>query len=279
MARETKQDKAQQDKHRLWLGLEQAAMQKPPYRYNLDEPIDRRRSGWIVSFTDLMAIMLAFFVLIFSMSAPTVEEWQIVARSFDAQYQKLADQLSGHEGPSEAANITRDAGAAGHDLDYIQALLEGRLQTLPDMYQGRVFIARAPDRLTIYAPDIIRFERGSTDLPPQAADILGRLATILKGFDNRIMIVGQASLLEMTEPPKAENAPAQEAAQRYPHILSFNRALTVARLMQGGGYDKTPIVAGLGSDRKANLPDAFSDGQKDIFLRRADIVILKERES
>ncbi|MFP5516203.1 MAG: flagellar motor protein MotB, partial [Alphaproteobacteria bacterium] len=40
----------------------------------------QRKTLWLISFTDLISLMLAFFVLMYSMSEPEAERWTRLAK-------------------------------------------------------------------------------------------------------------------------------------------------------------------------------------------------------
>ena len=46
---------------------------------------EARKTIWLVSFTDLMSLLLAFFVLMFSMSEPQVQRWARMAQGLSAR--------------------------------------------------------------------------------------------------------------------------------------------------------------------------------------------------
>jgi hypothetical protein len=76
---------------------------------------------WLISFTDVIALMLTFFVLMYAMSDPEPEKWDkkigITAQA-EAQFSGARNEA----GNSEGINLNRINYAAAENLDYLQAL-------------------------------------------------------------------------------------------------------------------------------------------------------------
>lgn len=227
--------------------------------YHPEQPFDRRRrAGWILSFTDLMAILLSFFVLLFSMSSPSQSEWQVISGAFGDGFNKLERQLVGYAGPNDALNISLSRDESGQDLDYVQTVLEGLLTRLPQDIAKDITITRYKDRIVIFAPVLLRFDGNSATLSPQAKAMISRFAQILKAFDNSIEILGRMS-----------NEDMKEAS----YDLALDRAIVVARYLTTRGLSQNPTVLALAQDEDSgnaqNIPE---------IEQRVDIVILRERK-
>jgi chemotaxis protein MotB len=229
--------------------------------YHPDQPMDRRRrSGWIISFTDLMAILLSFFVLLFSMVAPSKNEWGMIAGSFEDEFKKLERQLTGYAGVDPATNINLLNEAAGENLDYVQTVLEGLLTRLPQETAKDIRISRQSDRIIIFAPVLLAFNKESAALSPNAQNMITRFAQILKSFDNKIEIVGQTAFDE---------------GGANPQYLALQRAINVAQEFKRHGLKHNPVVLALGTQ---SAPKVTAQNQElSTVQQRVDIIILRER--
>jgi chemotaxis protein MotB len=226
--------------------------------YHPDLPIDRRRrAGWIVSFTDLMAILLSFFVLLFSMMSPSQNEWGMIAGSFEEEFKKLERQLKGYAGTDSATNIDLSSKNEGENLDYIQTVLEGLLTRLPLDVAKDIKISRQRDRIVIFAPALLSFEQESAVLPDKARQTIMRFGKILKSFSNQIEIVGQVS--------SRENS----------HELAIKRAIAVANEFKRNGFRGNPTVLAMGLQGAPSYAQIYPD--LDVVQQRVDIIILKEQ--
>jgi hypothetical protein len=87
----------------------------------VDNSGEASKPMWLLSFTDVMALMLTFFVLLYSMSDPEPEKWEQkigITTHATAEY-------SGNRnfaGASEGENINRLSYAEAQNIDYLQAL-------------------------------------------------------------------------------------------------------------------------------------------------------------
>lgn len=120
---------------------------------------------WMITFADLLSLLLAFFVLLYATTSADQQRWQ-------ARIAPIAKFLSGEEidhkpavGPATPAATTD----AVKDLGYIRALLEG-LTTGTPAFAG-ASVARGPHEVTLRAPRAADSDDGRAAL----ARILGAL--------------------------------------------------------------------------------------------------------
>lgn len=256
-------------------------------KYNLDDPLDRRQISWVLMFTDLMALMLTFFVLLFSMSSPKLDYWDEVTAStaIEQDVPQAQEQMDGFTGPDQGQNIVASNLSQGHNLTYVRTILEGLIARLPEIYREQIKITDLDDRLVIYAPTHWAFAEASTDLQDSGQALLTRMATLFEGLDNQIMIVGHASERELRVANLGETQSASSASNEVqnnpqqlvtPHLLALQRALTTSRLMQEFGYEHPIYLMGAGSGRANMMGDDFTDVQSAELIQRIDIVILEQ---
>lgn len=241
---------------------------------DMDSGMDRRRRViWIVSFTDLMAILLSFFVLMYSMSSPHVLKWTQLDRSLDQQYGGLREKMQGYAGPSDADLIITPQTVKGLDLSYVDSVLQQATQQLPWEIAAQIRLYHAGDRVILSAPSVLSFDAGSDAVKPKADYFLRMMAPILDALENKIVLVGHvASAAEEAGEDAEVNQQIAGAFQR-----SVNRAHHIAKRMKAYGYHKNIGILGSGNARFANLPQEFTQESARAFARRVDIVILKDK--
>jgi chemotaxis protein MotB len=74
-------------------------------------------SAWLVSFTDVMALMLTFFVLLFAMSHPKEEEWDEFTDTVQENFNRFNGQVL-NRGQQDAINIEKVNWSKALDLNY-----------------------------------------------------------------------------------------------------------------------------------------------------------------
>jgi len=183
------------------------------------------KSIWLISFTDLMCLMLAFFVLAFSMSEPVRERWQALASSFSAR------QIEGRSGA--VFNISMLNPRSPINLDYLGTLLGGQFSRDPDL--KAVEAARQDDRVVIGLPDNLLFEPGQAAFSERGRQALFLLGGVLGHISNRIEVLGHAEVEAV--PPEGE---------RDPWELSLSRAVAVGTALHQAGYQRHLAVRAVG---------------------------------
>ena len=175
------------------------------------------KSIWLISFTDLMCLMLAFFVLAFSMSEPVKERWQALASSFSAR------QIEGRAGA--VFNISMLNTRSPINLDYLGTVLGVQFSRDPDLKGGEA--VRQVDRVVIGLPDNLLFEPGQAAFSERGRRALFLLGGVLGQISNRIEVLGHA---------EAEAVPAE--GERDPWELALSRAVAVGTALHQAGYQR-----------------------------------------
>lgn len=222
----------------------------------------RRRGGdsagaWMVTFTDLVALLLTFFVMIFAMSSVKTEDWENLTQSLRSQLNSVAGQTVAS--PSMRMDVPSPERVPGADLDYLAELLGGHLSETSTLADAR--LRRGEDRLFVSLPADLLFVTGAFSLTPQAADAVFQLGGVLRNVPNALAVVGHA------DPRKPQSA--------YPSNweLSLLRAQAVAAALREGGVDGRIRARGQGDSRYAELPDADGQAERFALARRVDLVI------
>ncbi|WP_119459773.1 OmpA/MotB family protein [Rhodospirillaceae bacterium SYSU D60014] len=227
-------------------------------------PAPRRRSGvWLITFTDLVALMLAFFVMLFSMSTLDEAKWRQFAGI------PSPDRIEAEHGPPRAAaarNIALAEIDHGRDLDYLATLLTGQLAAEPRLADA--ILRRHDDRIVISLPDGLLFKPNGATPIDQADAPLFALGGILRNLPNRIEIEGHT---DPNPPDRRRYASNWE--------LSLLRAQAVSAALQRAGYSRPMTVRGYGASRFELLSPRLEELRRNVLARRVDIVIHEAAEA
>lgn len=235
--------------------LEQPAL--PPARRLGFRIAGEASQAWMVTFTDLVALMLTFFVMLYAMSQLEEQRWQNLVDSLALNL----NSVSARQVTAPQVSLTLDSAkeSPGTDLDYLMTLLAAQLPSDPVL--GQAILRRQNDRLVLSLPGDLLFDAGSNAPWEQASSAASALAALLLRLGNRIEVAGHAD----PRPTGADFASNWE--------LSLARAEAFARLLQAGGYDLPILVRGYGDGRFAQLSSALGESQRLSFARRVDVVI------
>ncbi len=226
---------------------------------DLLEGRSRRDSAgaWMVTFTDLVALLLTFFVMIFAMSSVKTADWSSLTESLRRHLNSVAGQPVAS--PSMRMDVPSPDRVPGADLDYLAELLAGHLGETPALADAR--LRRGEDRLFVSLPADLLFAAGDFTLTSNAADAVFQLGGVLRNMPNALAVVGHAD-------PRAPQS-------AYPSNweLSLLRAQAVAAALRQGGVDGRIRARGHGDSRYAELPARSDEAARFALARRVDLVI------
>lgn len=212
---------------------------------NVDaRPVQSARTPWLVTIVDLVTLLLAFFVLMFSMSHVETKKYAALAKSYGEAFNPIG--VAGKPGPM--IRMPKIANVSGDDLGYLEAVLKAAFAgtaTLKD-----VQFQRTSQYLILSLPVDGVFAPGSGSFSDSAKVPVFDLGGVLSNLKNRIAVVGTAV---MDQP---ENS---AAAWR----LAVARAQSMADALKTAGYDQPVTVLGRGGE---NTDVAAAIGRIDILI-------------
>ncbi|NLY86717.1 MAG: flagellar motor protein MotB [Tissierellia bacterium] len=217
---------------------------------------------WLTTYSDMVTLLLCFFVLLFSFSNIDAEKFRSIMSSFRGG----TGVLSGGTSLDIPFNLTEDDLDVEIELEELLAQLEEYTNTLG--LGDRIIIQPEERGLVIRFMDNVFFDSGSAEIKEEAFEILDSVAEILnrEEFKNRhIKVEGHTD----TDPIVR--------ASRYETNweLSAARATNVLRyLVEVGSIDGNRISSsGYAYYRNIAPNDTPENKAKN---RRVDIVILKD---
>ncbi len=219
---------------------------------------------WLITFTDVMALMLTFFVLLYSMSAPQEEEWNEITNGLQNQFTKTfaAEMQSGAQ---DAVNIDKIDFSKAQSLSYLESVIANAIARNEKLKDITMIPQR--DALIISVPDRLLFETGEANVSDGGKETLFALGGALTRIRNRIEVIGH------TDPRPAEPS---DKGYNSNWALSLARAGAVSAMLESGGYQKPMTIRGLSSARYGDLSKDVSDEERLSYARRVDIVVMKD---
>jgi chemotaxis protein MotB len=218
---------------------------------------------WLITFTDVMALMLTFFVLLYAMSNPREEDWVKVSASLGSHFTKEYSRPY-NQGSQDAVSIDKIPQSKALDLGYLEGLMT---RLLEENKIENVMIFKNHDRLIISLPSELLFESGSAQVKLEGKKTIFAIAGVLSRIRNRIEVVGH------TDP-----APVTSSTARYRTNwqLSVARSANVASVLRELGYGREFTVRGLSSGRYDDIPDTVDANKRYDMARRVDIVLMRD---
>jgi chemotaxis protein MotB len=214
--------------------------------------------AWLLTFTDLVSLMLTFFVLLFSMSNVKVGEWQNIIDSLSRTLKPSPEKAIKVQ--TATFNIGTIFRRKAIDLNYLSSVIEEGINDIELLADTQVMLLE--DRLVIALPGDLLFQPGSAEMTERARGAIFVIGGILRNIGNEIGVNGH------TDP-----TPPSGGAYASNWELSTGRAAAVANALRATGYEDDIIAFGYADSRYLQLPDAAEE-QRRSLARRVDIVIL-----
>ncbi|MEO9902844.1 flagellar motor protein MotB [Nisaea sp.] len=236
------------------------------YRTSRRGGSETRQGGtWMVTFVDLVSLLLAFFVLLFSMTSPDAPQWEAFTASLRSTFSADSEKRSREALMPESVE-TEDPGT-GVNLGYLRRLLEVAMSR--DAVLQNATIIEKNGRLILSMASDVFFQPGAAAMQPSGEEALFDLAVALSRIDNRIDIVGHTDPRPFTSP---------SGSFRSNWDLSLARALSVADTLQRFGYRKPIEVRGAADGKFGEIDSSLPLEDRYRRARRVDLVIYHERD-
>ncbi|MDD6304050.1 MAG: flagellar motor protein MotB [Lachnospiraceae bacterium] len=216
------------------------------------EPEAKPAAGWITTFSDLMNLLLCFFVLLFSMSTVDAEKFQMVIASLQSSLSVMpAGSMSIGEGEmvgngiSQLPNIDvyfetssgEDGDSQGGKTDESetetdvaeqykeQALAESEQmaeqieqQIATNGLQNQVEVDFNAEYVKLTLNGAILFDSAKANIREDAQPLIAKIGTILESYDSNVIEIEGHT----------DNVPIHSSKYENNNVLSMYRALSVA---------------------------------------------------
>jgi chemotaxis protein MotB len=196
--------------------------------------------AWLITFTDLVALMLTFFVLLFAMSQLDQQKWQSLVESLTSHLNSVEKSDSTKLAADYQVEVPIAPPAA--DLDYLEPILREHLAADPALADRELH--RVATGLSLSFSELLLFAGGTARLTPQGGKAVFALGGVLRNLHNAVDV-------EVHGGPSAPTVADWQTA--------LARAAAVTRLLAESGY-AGPILA-------RSLPDDGGATRIDVVIR------------
>lgn len=242
----------------------------------------RSRHPWLITFADLLLVMLVLFVLMFSYSKTDIQKFKSVVHSFQSHSNLYRGSAPADQDDPASDDIDEDAGdeetTVSKDLeDQLAEMIarEERIQEILDFVDAyakehglkeKMTVSPTAKGIEVVLPEIMLFPSGQADLLDEAIVFLDDMAPLLAEISNPIEVEGHT-----------DNRPISTV--RFPSNwdLSTARANEVIRyLIEEHGLDPKRFKAvGYGEHQ----PIASNDTEQGKSQNRRVVMVITNEES
>ncbi len=259
-----------EDKSKQEGGEEGFSLSPPP-----EEPKKQKAGApeWMCTFSDMVTLLMCFFVLLFAMSTTQQETYKELVQSLRSALGAQAvpeagtrEGLTMHAVPSEEPTENQQIDELGGmiEKEMEEIVSEVRELVLFNKLGGEVSVTKTEEGIVITMSDLLLFSEGGTKLSDKGYDILKKVAEVLSKLAYHVKIKGHT-----------DSSPIASAVYPSNWELSSARASMVVRLLVDNGVPPQYISA----EGYAHYhPVATNDTAKGRALNRR-VEIVYERDS
>lgn len=216
--------------------------------------------AWMTTFSDLMSLLLTFFILLFSMSSISADKFDNIASSF----QSVLSGSGGDsilEGKESIIELSQEYMKNKEMYDKVSNYLDhGELGS-------NVSVNMNAKGVFVEMKEAILFEPGSASLKPEGIEVLQQLEGLINDFNNDLVIEGYTDDVPMSSPRFPTNWELSTArAVSVVRYLSEVEDVDPERLSAVGYGEYRPMVPNDSVENRANN-------------RRVNILIIFDEES
>ena len=217
--------------------------------------------GWILIFTDMVALLLSFFVMLFSMSAVPVNEWETTIDILEEALNLTSEE---EKDPTEDYNISSVLlERARTNVNYLLPIIEPKIKQDEIIKDSPIILL--DDRIVISLSGDLLFASGKAELTEKGRKALFNLGGVLRNIRNTIGVYGYS-----------EDEKFDRDKYSSDWELSLARAVSVANELKRAGYMEEILSFGYGGARSFRLANVSKDRRQSLS-RRVDIVIMSIR--
>ncbi len=221
-----------------------------------DENLDR----WLLTYADLITLLLALFIVLYSMSRIDARKFEKVSTALNSVLAGSPTILSGKAGALPFSERMRLRNL--HQLRELERAISKYVTA--NKLEPEIETILNENDLILHISESAFFEAGKADIKPKAKEFLQALSKMLSDLPNEIRVEGHT-----------DNVPIRTKQFPSNWELSVTRATNVVRFfVEQCGYDPQKIAAlGFGEYRPRFPNDTPQNRRRN---RRTDIVIIND---
>ncbi len=208
------------------------------------------RERWLVSYADFITLLFAFFVVMYSVSSVNEGKYKVLSDTlegiFNAPRRAVQPVAKPDASPSRTGHVPMDQivnpiAKAPHNQEGIEKRRSAELKSIANQFAAKFDALMSKGLVTVHSSDqwievslrnSLLFGSGEAEPHYDAFPVLDKIASILRGHDNAVLVEGFT-----------DNMPIK--TNRYPSNweLSASRAATIVRLLSSEGVDPERMAA------------------------------------
>ncbi len=225
----------------------------------------RGAPGWMVTFGDMMSLLLTFFVLLLSYSTMDLEKFQMLLQSIKVGFGQMSATAISEPTIPQFGDNEESESATDEESDYLAMKIEEAIDQAD--VASVVELTREEAGILVRIRGSVLFAPGSADLRGESESFLRRFGGLLLEFPHHILVSGHTD-----DTPLSTTGPFPSNWE-----LSSSRASAVVRfLIDQTGLSATRFAAiGYGSSRPVVANDSPENRMRN---RRVEFLLVNQEE-
>ena len=245
----------------------------PEPEENLDDEIEfdieetRSIPPWVITFADMVTLLMVFFILLFAIGTIEQEKWRQLKESLREALGADAIEEMGTRQGLEVIKTQVDEQTV-HAVDEVGAMVNREMEDIiseveefvfKNKLSGEVRVSSDERGAVITISDVVLFPAGSADMTPKGRATLRQVFDVLKQFNYNVKVEGHT-----------DNTPIHTL--RYPSNweLSASRAAEVAHMLIDDGYPPERLSVEGFAEFRPKVPNTGPENR--AINRRIEVV-------
>lgn len=163
------------------------------------KPHEQKHDRWLVSYADLVTVLFAFFVVMYSISSVNDDKYKTLLSSLEKSFSSPAKTQTNMAQTESTAQIESTTQTRSNPLpSKTEAELLLRTQTAkhiaqdlaPYIKKNLIEVTHYPRRIEVEMKSQLLFNSAQATLTPPALPVLKQLATLIRTLSNKIQVEG-----------------------------------------------------------------------------------------
>lgn len=225
---------------------------------------------WIITFADMVTLLMVFFILLFAIGTVEKEKWRDVKESLrEALGADAIEEMGTRQGLDVVKQVQIQVDEKTvHAVDEVGAMVNREMEDIiseveefvfKNKLSGEVRVSSDPRGAVITISDVVLFPPGSAEMTSQGRKTLRQVFDVLKQFHYNVKIEGHT-----------DNTPIHTL--RYPSNweLSAFRASEVAHMMIDDGFPPERLSVEGFAEFRPKVPNTSAENR--AINRRIEVV-------
>ncbi len=208
---------------------------------------------WLITYADLVTLLLAFFIMMYSIATMDAEKFKKLAGSLNEAFGGAPTII---ESPTSAGGALPSADQQKlQDFREVQAIIRGIMDKSGD--PGSVEAVMTEEGITLVISGNLLFPSGGADLRKEGKALIDTILPVLQSLPRPMRVEGHTDNVAISNDIFSDNQELSEArAQRVASYLQFTGEISADRMTAQGFGDTKPLApndtpAGRAKNRRA----------------------------